>query len=38
MDAVTAGAGPSGIREQHNPATAGLTAQHLETYEVTMHA
>jgi len=38
MDAVTAGAGASGIREQHNPATAGLTAQHLETYEVTMHA
>ena len=37
MDAVTAGAGPSGIREQHNPATAGLTAQHLETYEVAMH-
>ena len=29
--------GPSGIREQHNPATAGLTAQHVETYEVTMH-
>ena len=38
MDAVTAGAGPSGIREQHNPATAGLTALHLETYEVTMQA
>ena len=36
MDAVTAGAGPSGIRDQHNPAT-GLTALHLETYEVTMH-
>jgi quinol monooxygenase YgiN len=36
MDAVTAGAGPSGIRDQRNPAT-GLTAQHLETYEVTMH-
>ena len=36
MDAVTAGAGPSGIREQHNPAT-GLTALHLETYEATMH-
>ena len=33
MDAVTAGAGPSGIRDQHNPAT-GLTAMHLETYEV----
>ena len=38
MDAVTAGAGPSGIREQDNPATAGLTAQHLETYEVTLQA
>ena len=37
MDAVTASAGPSGIRDQHNPAT-GLTALHLETYEVTMHA
>ena len=37
MDAVTAGAGPSGIRDQHNPAT-GLTDMHLETYEVTMHA
>jgi heme-degrading monooxygenase HmoA len=36
MDAVTAGAGPSGIRE-HTPAT-GLTALHLETYEVTMQA
>jgi heme-degrading monooxygenase HmoA len=36
MDAVTAGAGPSGIRDQQIPAT-GLTAQHLETYEVTMH-
>jgi heme-degrading monooxygenase HmoA len=36
MDAVTAGAGPSGIREQHNPAT-GLTAMHLETYEVAVH-
>ena len=36
MDAVTAEAGPSGIRDQHNPAT-GLTAPHLETYEVTMH-
>jgi heme-degrading monooxygenase HmoA len=38
MDAVTAGAGPSGIREQHHPAMAGLTAQHLETYEVMLHA
>ena len=37
MDAVTAGAGPSSIRDQHNPAT-GLTDMHLETYEVTMHA
>jgi heme-degrading monooxygenase HmoA len=36
MDAVAAGAGSSGIRDQHNPA-AGLTALHLETYEVTMH-
>jgi heme-degrading monooxygenase HmoA len=35
MDAVTAGAGPSGIRDQRNQAT-GLTAQHLETCEVTM--
>jgi heme-degrading monooxygenase HmoA len=35
MDAVTAGAGPSGIRDQHNPAT-GLTDMHLETYEVRM--
>jgi len=38
MDAVTAGGGASGIREQHNPATAGLTAQHLETYEVPLHS
>jgi quinol monooxygenase YgiN len=37
MDAVAAAAGPSGIRDQHNPAT-GLTALHLETYEVTRHA
>jgi heme-degrading monooxygenase HmoA len=37
MDAVTAGAGASGIRDQDNPAT-GLTALHLETYEVTVHA
>jgi heme-degrading monooxygenase HmoA len=36
MDAVAAGAGSSGIRDQRNPA-AGLTALHLETYEVTMH-
>lgn len=36
MDAVTAGSGPSGIRGERDPAT-GLTAQHLETYEVTMH-
>ena len=38
MDAVTAGAGPSGIREQQTPAMAGLTVQDLETYEVTVHA
>jgi hypothetical protein len=38
MDAVTAGGGASGIREQHNPATAGLTAQQLETYEVAVRA
>jgi heme-degrading monooxygenase HmoA len=37
MDAVTAGAGASGIRDQGLPET-GLTALHLETYEVTMHA
>ncbi len=37
MDAVTAGAGPSGIRDQHDPAT-GLTALHLDTYEVALHA
>jgi heme-degrading monooxygenase HmoA len=36
MEAVTAGAGPSGIREQHNPVT-GLTAMRLETYEVAIH-
>jgi hypothetical protein len=36
MDAVTAGAGPSGIRDQHDPAT-GLTALHLDTYEVALH-
>jgi heme-degrading monooxygenase HmoA len=36
MEAVAAGAGPSGIRDQHNPAT-GLTAMHLETYEVALH-
>jgi heme-degrading monooxygenase HmoA len=35
MDAVTAGAGPSGIRDQQNPAT-GLTDMRLETYEVRM--
>jgi heme-degrading monooxygenase HmoA len=35
MDAVTTGAGPSGIRDQDNPAT-GLTDMHLETYEVRM--
>jgi heme-degrading monooxygenase HmoA len=37
MDAVTASAGPSGVRDQHVPAT-GLTALHLDTYEVTMHS
>jgi heme-degrading monooxygenase HmoA len=37
MDAVTAGAGPSGIRDEGMPAT-GLTAQQLQTYEVTMHS
>ena len=37
MEAVTAGTGASGIRDQGLPAT-GLTALHLETYEVTMHA
>jgi quinol monooxygenase YgiN len=37
MDAVTAAAGSSGIRDQNNPAT-GLTDMRLETYEVTMHA
>lgn len=36
MDAVTAGSGPSGIRDENNPAT-GLTSQNLETYEVTMN-
>jgi len=35
MDAVAAGAGPSGIREQHYP-TTGLTGLQLETYEVAM--
>jgi heme-degrading monooxygenase HmoA len=33
MDAVTAGAGASGIRDEGAPA-AQLTALHLETYEV----
>ena len=33
MDAVTAGAGASGIRDEGVPAT-GLTAMRLETYEV----
>jgi heme-degrading monooxygenase HmoA len=36
MDAVTAGAGASGVRDQGIPAT-GLTALHLETYEVALH-
>jgi heme-degrading monooxygenase HmoA len=34
MDTVTAQAGPSGIRDE---AGTGLTALHLETYEVTAH-
>jgi heme-degrading monooxygenase HmoA len=34
MDAVTAQAGSSGIRDE---AGTGLTALHLETYEVTAH-
>jgi heme-degrading monooxygenase HmoA len=37
MDAVTAGAGASGIRDEGIAAT-GLTALQLETYEVAMHA
>jgi len=37
MEAVAAQAGPSGIRDEAAPAT-GLTALHLETYEVTAHA
>ena len=37
MEAIAAQAGPSGIRDQAAPAT-GLTALHLETYEVTAHA
>ena len=36
MDAVTAWAGASGIRDDGISAT-GLAALHLETYEVTMH-
>ncbi len=36
MAAVTAGAGTSGIRGEGIPAS-GLTALHLETYEVTIH-
>jgi heme-degrading monooxygenase HmoA len=36
MDAVTAGAGTSGIRDQGISA-AGLTALQLETYEVPVH-
>jgi heme-degrading monooxygenase HmoA len=35
MDAVTAQAGSSGIRDE---GATGLTALHLETYEVTAHA
>lgn len=37
MDAVTAGAGASGIRDEGAPA-AGLTDLHLESYEVALHA
>ena len=37
LDAVTAGAGASGIRDEGISAT-GLTDLHLDTYEVTMHA
>jgi heme-degrading monooxygenase HmoA len=37
MDAVAAGAGPSGIRDQQIPAT-GLADVRLETYEVAMHS
>ena len=37
MDAVTAGAGSSGIRDEGIPAT-GLTGQQLETFEVTLRA
>ena len=37
MDAVTAGGGASGIRDEGVPAT-GLTALRLETYEVAVHA
>ena len=37
MEAVAAQAGPSGIRDEAAPAT-GLTALHLETFEVTAHA
>lgn len=36
MDAVTAGAGASGIRDD-GVAAAGLTALHLDTYEVPVH-
>ena len=36
MDAVTAGAESSGIRDEGISAT-GLTALHLETYEVAVH-
>ena len=36
LDAVTAGGGPSGIRNQDDPAT-GLTALRLDTYEVALH-
>lgn len=37
MEAVAAGAGASGIRDEGLPAT-GLTSPNLETYEVALHA
>ena len=37
MDAVTAGAGASGLRDQGISAT-GLTNLQLETYEVALHS
>ena len=37
MEAIAAGAGASGIRDEGLPAT-GVTALNLETYEVALHA